>query len=111
MHNTKALESKSRQGVVLKLLQIFSLIGPPMILHTDNGREFSNVAGQSAEAQNVGEEVYGMLFFFEHTHTLSLSLSPSLSPSLALPLSLSPSEHMLSGLVWTAPVGRMGLVL
>ena len=41
----EALKKKTKMEVVLKLLQIFSFIGPPMILQSDNGREFHKVAG------------------------------------------------------------------
>lgn len=39
------LQSKRGAAVAVTLIRIFSLIGPPSILQTDNGREFSNIAG------------------------------------------------------------------
>ena len=39
------LTSKRADGVAVALLKIFSTIGAPAILQSDNGREFSNVAG------------------------------------------------------------------
>ena len=36
----EALTKKTKMAVALKLLHIFSLLGPPMILQSDNGREF-----------------------------------------------------------------------
>ncbi|KAL1529671.1 hypothetical protein AB1Y20_000612 [Prymnesium parvum] len=39
------LQSKRGAAVAVTLIRIFSLIGPPKILQTDNGREFRSVAG------------------------------------------------------------------
>jgi IS30 family transposase len=39
----EALTKKSKMAVALELLRIFSLLGPPMILQSDNGREFEKV--------------------------------------------------------------------
>lgn len=41
----EALQTKTKMAVALTLLRIFSFIGPPMILQSDNGREFDKVAG------------------------------------------------------------------
>ena len=38
-----ALKKKTKVAVAISLLNIFSLIGPPMILQSDNGREFDKV--------------------------------------------------------------------
>ena len=53
-HRVKILYSipivrKWVSGVSLALLQIFTLLGPPMILQSDNGHEFSGVTATSNE--------------------------------------------------------------
>ena len=42
----RPLTHKTVDAVALALLDIFSLTGPPCILQSDNGREFSSVAGK-----------------------------------------------------------------
>lgn len=39
---TVALREKSARSVVSALISIFSINGPPFLLHTDNEREFCN---------------------------------------------------------------------
>ena len=39
------VKKKTKAEVALTLLRIFSFIGPPTILQSDNGREFDKVAG------------------------------------------------------------------
>ena len=38
----RALKNKKAETVAAELVQIFSLMGPPCILQSDNGREFKN---------------------------------------------------------------------
>ena len=39
-----ALKSKRVVEIAIALINIFKFLGPPLILHSDNGREFSNIA-------------------------------------------------------------------
>ena len=43
------LQSKRAAAIAFALLEIFTLIGAPAILQTDNGREFCGAAGKSVE--------------------------------------------------------------
>ena len=38
-----ALKTKRVVEIAIALINIFKFIGPPLILHSDNGREFSNI--------------------------------------------------------------------
>ena len=40
-----ALKKRTVREVVLQLLSIFATLGPPKLLQTDNGGEFSGIAG------------------------------------------------------------------
>ena len=44
-YDCRCLPNKSSAAVAVALLDIFSGIGPPMLLQADNGREFSSIAG------------------------------------------------------------------
>jgi len=44
---TAALKQKTARGVSIALLDIFSVIGAPLILQSDNGREFSGISYES----------------------------------------------------------------
>ena len=44
-YDCRALTHKTSAAVATALLDIFSGIGPPTILQADNGKEFSNIAG------------------------------------------------------------------
>jgi hypothetical protein len=37
----RPLKSKTAEEVALQLVDIFSILGAPVLLHTDNGREFT----------------------------------------------------------------------
>ena len=39
-----ALKSKTPQAVAVHLVQLFTIIGVPVFIHTDNGSEFQNLA-------------------------------------------------------------------
>ena len=54
-HGTKIcflrpLATKTVRSVAWALLDIFSVIAPPVRLQTDNGREFQNIANAAAES-------------------------------------------------------------
>ena len=53
LYESRPLTSKRNIAVAYALLDIFSLIGPPAILHTDNGREFSGVADSASKTKQV----------------------------------------------------------
>ena len=46
LYDNRALTSKRTEAIAFALLDIFTLIGAPAILQTDNGREFSGAAGK-----------------------------------------------------------------
>jgi hypothetical protein len=46
------LQNKRRETVLYALARIFSFIGPPAILQTDNGREFSRAAASSSSSSS-----------------------------------------------------------
>ena len=46
-HGSRVLTSKRAIAIALALLEIFTLIGVPGILQSDNGREFSSIAETS----------------------------------------------------------------
>ena len=59
---TAPLARKTPKDVAMALLEIFSTIGPPTVLQSDNGREFSGLAGQTdcleeRELQEVVSEI------------------------------------------------------
>ena len=58
----EALEKKTKSEVALALLRIFSLLGPPMILQSDNGREFDKVCHCS---------LYSLLLYYYSLPTLT----------------------------------------
>ena len=47
LYDNRALTTKRNTAVAFALLDIFTMIGAPAILQTDNGREFSGAAGKS----------------------------------------------------------------
>lgn len=60
-----AMKTKRVIEVAIALIKIFTTIGPPAILHSDNGREFSNIAGQGFalsddELGHVIDEIAGL---------------------------------------------------
>ena len=66
-HGTKIcflrpLATKTVRSVAWALLDIFSVIAPPVRLQTDNGREFQNIANAAAEsgAGDAGADADGM---------------------------------------------------
>lgn len=60
------LQHKTVDAVALALLEIFSTIGPPLLLQADNGREFSHIAGKGKryEAKMVSVDVSDMVRSF-----------------------------------------------
>ena len=51
----EAISRKQAKVVAWQLLRIFSVLGPPCILHTDNGREFSKVAFKGTAKGDTSE--------------------------------------------------------
>ena len=47
------LKRKRASCVAIALLEIFTVIGPPMILQSDNGKEFSGAAVTSRESRGL----------------------------------------------------------
>jgi transposase InsO family protein len=53
---TRALTKKTVKEVAHALLDIFTTIGPPAILQSDNGREFSNMASTRRSVEEENED-------------------------------------------------------
>ena len=68
-----ALIQKTCRAVALFLFELFTLIGPPKTLQTDNGREFNQVA-LDGKAQKVflDEEVTINLILYRCAYLVSL---------------------------------------
>ena len=52
-YDNHPLESKRTAAIAFALIDIFTLIGVPAILQTDNGREFSGAAGKHVYLEEV----------------------------------------------------------
>jgi hypothetical protein len=70
---TRALTKKTVKEVAHALLDIFTTIGPPAILQSDNGREFSNMASTRRvdEDEAVDEEERTSCHGWSHLMTMS----------------------------------------
>jgi len=51
------LEKRFHSSITIALLQIFTIIGPPMILQSDNGAEFHGAAINDRQQKNHGNLV------------------------------------------------------
>ena len=49
LYDNVALTSKRNSAIAFALLEIFTRIGPPLLLQADNGREFSGAAGKGVK--------------------------------------------------------------
>jgi hypothetical protein len=60
-YDNRALKSKRHTSIAVALLDIFTLIGAPMYLHTDNGREFVDQAGSGSLVTLTDEDMQGII--------------------------------------------------
>jgi hypothetical protein len=55
--DNRALSSKSNTAIAFALLDIFTMLGAPAVLQTDNGREFSNVAAGAGSNKKAKKRI------------------------------------------------------
>jgi hypothetical protein len=105
LYDNIAFKNKTNKAIAWGLFNIFSFIGPPKILQTDNGTEMLGHADSSKSTQEVVLEevvvvvvVVGVVMvLLPYTTTLTITHSPSPIHSPLPPLTIihspSPTHH------------------